>query len=99
MYEVIQPLDNANTPLEELKPLLNLLQHGGYITNQNIRETLGLDRKADLRFAERMVSLGWLEQEGDGRDAEMLIKAAHVAMYTAKKKHFNYKYHRGPWLI
>ena len=96
MYEVIQPLDNANTPPEELKPLLNLLQHRGYITNQNIRETLGLDRKAALRFAERMVSLGWLEQEGEGRDAEILLKAAHVAMYTAKKKRNNYKYYRGP---
>jgi len=69
VYEVIQPLDNANTPPEELKPLLNLLQHRGYITNQNIRETMGLDRKAALRFSERMVSLGWLEREGDGRDA------------------------------
>jgi len=99
VYEVIQPLDNANTPPEELKPLLHLLPHGGYITNQNIRETLGLDRKADLRFAERMVSLGWLEQEGEGCVAEMLIKAAHVTMYTAKKKHFNYKYYRRPWRI
>jgi two-component system CheB/CheR fusion protein len=35
----------------------------------------------------------------DGRDAEMLIKAAHVAMYTAKKKRNNYKYYREPWLI
>jgi len=69
VYEFIQPLDNANTPPEELNPHLNLLPHGGYITNQNIREPLGLDRKAALRFVERMVSLGWLEQEGEGRDA------------------------------
>ena len=96
MYEVIQPLDNANTPPEELKPLLNLLQHRGYITNQNIRETLGLDRKAALRFVERMVSLGWLEQEGEGRDAEMLLKAADDAMYVAKKKRNNYQYYREP---
>jgi predicted signal transduction protein with EAL and GGDEF domain len=44
-------------------------------------------------------SIGISLYPNEGRDAEMLIKAAHVAMCTAKKKHFNYQYHRGPWLI
>jgi predicted signal transduction protein with EAL and GGDEF domain len=35
----------------------------------------------------------------DGRDAEMLIKTAHVAVCTVKKKRNNYKYHQRPWLI
>jgi len=44
-------------------------------------------------------SIGISLYPNDGRDAEMLIKAAYVAMYTAKKKRNNYKYHREPWLI
>lgn len=39
-------------------------------------------------------SIGISLYPDDGRDAEMLLKAADVAMYVAKKKHNNYQYYR-----
>jgi DNA-binding MarR family transcriptional regulator len=59
IYRISDP--SQPTPLsEEFTQVLKILDQQGYITNQDVRAALGLDRKGALRVIHRLVQTGMI---------------------------------------
>lgn len=59
-------------PPEEYAALEPILRAKGYVTNQDVRETLEIPGPRANRIARRLVDLGWLRPEGERRGRRYL---------------------------
>jgi ATP-dependent DNA helicase RecG len=66
IYRISDPSQPAPLP-EEFTQVLKILEQQGFITNQDVRVTLGLDRKGALRVIQRLVLAGIIRAEERAR--------------------------------
>ena len=71
IYKVIAPQEREKglKKPEELLQLEPILKEKGYLTNQDVRRTLGVSRARAKKLLDRWVTGGWLKLEGRGRGA------------------------------
>jgi uncharacterized membrane protein len=66
VYELVETPGKHEEPPETLSLLLPLLKERD-ISNQDIREALGISRPTAIRIAGELCAKGWLEKSGSGR--------------------------------
>ena len=52
---------------DELTPVMQILEQQGRLTNHDVRQAMGLDRKGALRIIQRLILLGIIKSENKGR--------------------------------
>lgn len=78
IYEVLEPLKAGSDVPEDLAKLLPTLQKKHEISNEDIRENLGITRLAAARLASELCQAGWLERIGGGRGTRYRRAVRHV---------------------
>jgi ATP-dependent DNA helicase RecG len=69
LYQVIEPGAGMQQFPQEYLALLDVIKTQGFITNQDIRRTLAVERHTALQIARSLVNGGWLIPEGEKRAA------------------------------
>jgi ATP-dependent DNA helicase RecG len=67
VYEILEPLRARSDIPEDLARLLPTLRRKREISNEDVRETLGISRPAAARLTSELCKAGWLERRGTGR--------------------------------
>lgn len=78
VYEILEPTRMTDLPPDELRSLLPLFDKGEYISNQEVRAELGVDRRTASRTLQRLVESGWLKREGHKRWVRYALTKAIV---------------------
>ena len=78
VYEILEPTQMTDLPPDELRSLLPLFDKGEYISNQEVRAELGVDRRTASRTLQRLVESGWLRREGHKRWVRYALTKAIV---------------------
>jgi len=74
VYQITGGSQPATLP-DEIAPLVSILNQQGFVTNKDIRQVFGLDRKSALRLVQRLVQNGILKPEGNSpRIRYVLVK-------------------------
>jgi ATP-dependent DNA helicase RecG len=64
VYQITGGSQPAALP-DEITPLVSILNQQGFVTNKDIRQVFGLDRKSALRLVQRLVQNGIVKPEGN----------------------------------
>lgn len=67
VYQVVEPVEVSPDMPDEFKRLLPILQRKKQITNQDLRNALGIARNTASRLLREWQELGWLEKSGAKR--------------------------------
>ncbi len=67
VYQVAHVAPGMGDQPDEYRALSPIIEQQGYVTNQNVRTTLGVERKTAFRVLQRLVEEGWLIPKGQKR--------------------------------